>query len=293
MPANNDASKNGFFSEFFSESNSERSRGDADPSAKQSFYSQFFSELDDDETLSETVPASHVKSSVAENRRILNILFIIDVSGSMRGQRIGMVNNAMENIIKELKKRDELNAVLKIGIMEFSETAEWTTPQPIPVQDFVFVPIQAQPWLTNYGPAFTALHEKLSRSAFLNPALGQYFEPLILFVSDGEPTDVAEFPKALQHLCNNGWFKNSAKYAIAVGEEARSKNVIKVLSQFTGMEQNVRYADEGEALCGLIQFVALEASSVQTSMVSDSGKSGGGNSIFADKDSSLFSSMFD
>lgn len=257
-----------------------------------SFDSEFFPEMDENESLSETIPSNEVRSSVASHRQVLNILFVIDISGSMRGQRIAMVNNAMENIIKELRKKDELNAVYKIAVMEFSETAEWVTPLPIPVEDYVFRPINATPWLTNYGPAFDALNEKLSRKAFMNPDLGEYFAPLVLFISDGEPCDVVDFPMALQRLHNNGWFKNSAKYAIAVGEDARTEEVIRLLSLFTGVPENVRYADEGEALCGLIEFVAIRASEVQTSMVSTPSGSGSGfSSIFREKDESLFSSL--
>ena len=57
----------------------------------------------------------------------------------------------------------------------------------------------------------------------------------------------------------------------------------------------MRYADEGDALCSLIEFVAVRASEVQTSMVSSPAQESGGNnfsSIFADKDPSLFSSLF-
>lgn len=258
------------------------------------FDSEFFPDIDEDETLSETVPANEVRSSVAGHRQVLNILFVIDVSGSMRGQRIAMVNNAMENILKELRKRDDLNAVFKLAVMEFSEDAQWVTPLPIPVEDYVFRPIQAEPWLTNYGPAFDALNEKLSRKAFMNPDLGEYFAPLILFISDGEPCDVVDFPYALQRLHNNGWFKKSAKYAIAVGEEARTPEITRLLSLFTQVPENVRYADEGEALCSLIEFVAIRASEVQTSMVSaPSGGGGGFSSIFQEKDESLFSSIFE
>lgn len=258
-----------------------------------SFDSEFFPGMDEDESMFETVPSHEVRPSVASYRQVLNILFMIDVSGSMRGQRIAMVNNAMENIIKELRKKDDLNAIFKIAVMEFSETAQWVTPLPIPVEDYVFRPIKAEPWLTNYGPAFDALNEKLSRKAFLNPDLGEYFAPLVLFISDGEPCDVVDFPMALQRLHNNGWFKKSAKYAIAVGEDARTEGVIRLLSLFTEVQENVRYADEGEALCSLIEFVAIRASEVQTSMVSSPDDSSNGfSSIFSDKDESLFSSIF-
>ena len=260
-----------------------------------SFDSEFFQDMGNGEALVETVPASQVRSSVAENRQILHLILLIDVSGSMRGQRIAMVNNALENIIKELRRKDDLNAVIKLSVMEFSEDARWVTPQPIPIQDYVFRPLKAEPWLTNYAPAFLALDGKLSRKGFLDPNLGEYFAPLILFITDGEPSDVIDFPTALQKLDQNGWFRKSAKYAIVVGEDARTADVVRLLALFAQAEQNVRYVDEGEALCSLIEFVAVRASEVQTSMMSSPAPDQGGSgfsSIFSDRDPSLFSSLF-
>ena len=129
----------------------------------------------------------------------------------MRGQRIAQVNYALENIFKELKRRDDVNSQIKIGIMEFSETAEWRTAQPLPLEDFIFTQITARPSLTNYSDAFLKLDNVLHRSAFLDPQLGEYFAPLILFITDGEPVDTKRYPAALEKLKNNGWFKKSTK----------------------------------------------------------------------------------
>lgn len=208
--------------------------------------------------------------------QVLNILFMIDVSGSMRGQRIAQVNYALENIFKELRRRDGTNARIKIGIMEFSDEAEWVTPQPMPLEDYVFTRINASKCITCYGKAFDKLNEALHRSKFMNPSLGEYFAPLILFVTDGEPVDVSEYPAALQRLRNNDWFKKSAKYAIAVGEEAKSEEIGRILASFTGARENVRFAGEGDALCDLMEFIAIQASEVQSSMYSRAGDGGFG-----------------
>ena len=265
------------------------------PESGSSFWdveSEFFGSENAD-GLNETEPSKDIRSSIADNRQILNILFLIDVSGSMRGQRIGQVNYALENIIKELRRRDDVNSVIKIGIMEFADSANWVTPQPFPLEDFVFTQIKVVPWVTNYANAFRALNEKLRREAFLNPDLGEYFAPLILFVTDGEPVDVGEYPKALEGLKKNGWFKKSIKYAIAVGEEAKNEEIGNLLAQFTGIKENVRYADEGEALCSLIEYIAIRASEVQTSMVSSGDqRKKKEESIFSGMDPSLFASTF-
>ena len=256
-------------------------------------YSSLFDGIDfGPDGLSETPPVSHVVSSVADNRRILNLILVIDVSGSMQGQRIGAVNYALGNIIKELKKQDDINSVIKLSILKFGANAEWVTPQPIPIDNFVFTKIDTTPSLTNYGKAYHALCEKLSKSAFMNPALGEYFAPVIMFITDGEPTDLNDYPDELLRLKKNGWFNQSARYAIAVGKEARSEKVISLLQSFTNDRNNVRYADEGAALCQLIQYVAIRASQVQTSMVSTGGKAGEQPKVFDNEDSSLFSSMF-
>ena len=257
--------------------------------------SEFFSEFGE-ESLSETVPSSQLKPKVAENRMILNVLFIIDVSGSMRGTRIASVNYALENIFKELRHKDDLNSVIKVGIMEFCNEGVWKTPQPILIDDYVFTPIEAKYAYTSYSSAFIALEQKLHRSEFMNPNLGEYFAPVILFISDGEPVDTKLYPDALNRLKANGWFKKSSKYAIAVGDEAKNERVGSILAQFTGVRENVRYADEGAALCDLIEFIAIRASEVQTSMVSDSYKDNGAQgsqSIFEEVDNSLFSSLYE
>ena len=256
------------------------------------FTSNFF-ETFGEESLEEMEPGDDKKTTTEENRMILNMIFVIDVSGSMRGTRIAQVNYALENIFKEMKKRDDLNSVIKVGIMEFSDDARWKTAKPIPMDDFIFTPINVQKSFTCYASAFDALEKKLHKNEFMNTDIGEYYSPLILFITDGEPVDVDDYPKALERLQQNKWFKKSAKYAIAVGEEAKNSQIGNLLSGFTGVKENVRYADEGVALCNLIEFITVRASEVQTSMVSST--YGGGyrdDSIFSDVDGNLFSSLF-
>lgn len=198
----------------------------------------------------------------------------------MRGQRIAMVNNALENIFSELRQRDDLHAVIKVSIMTFAEKAQWVTPNPIRLEDYVRMKLTTVPWITCYAPAFDELSRVLRRERFHDPSLGEYYAPLILFVTDGEPTDFDEYPGALSRLRRNGWFRKATKYAIATGVEAQNKDTLALLAEFTGVRENVRYTDEGEALCDMIQFVAARASEVQTSAASSSDSNAGIPSVF-------------
>lgn len=250
---------------------------------------EWFSEFGE-ESLEETVPSLMLKPHSTEARMTLLLIFLIDVSGSMRGVRIAQVNYALENIFKELRRKDNLEAKFKVAILEFSNEAVWKTEEPQLLDDYAFVPIVASPSYTCYGKAFRALERKLHSNAFMDPENGEYFAPLILFISDGEPMDKLEYQKALKELNENVWFKKASKYAIAVGKEAKTRLIGEILSEFAGARENVRYADEGTGLCSLIEYVAVRASEAQTSMAtSDPDLNGRESMVFSSVDSALFS----
>lgn len=98
-------------------------------------------------------------------KRILQILFIVDISGSMEGPRIAQVNRALETVFAKLRRRNDLHCGIRIGIMTFSDTAKWLTPRPVPLEEYRLTRIEAAPWYTCYSRAFRALEEKLDRKS--------------------------------------------------------------------------------------------------------------------------------
>lgn len=191
-------------------------------------------------------------------KRAMVVFFIIDISGSMKGARIGAVNDAIRNLLPELKKREasNTNAEIRIAIMEFSSAANWRTLSPQPVSGFVYDDITYVSGGTNFGAAFTALNEKLSRKAFLNAAAGSY-TPLIILLTDGKPSDIALYPEPLEKLKHNTWFQYATKAGIAIEEGALSPECKKVLFEFTGSEKMVLEAKDTNVLSKQIELVTL------------------------------------
>ncbi len=221
-----------------------------------------------DPTRKDLPEAFGFEPSLAQTRQILNLLVLVDTSGSMQGARIGKVNYALENVFKELSRQSDASAQIMVNIMEFDESASWQAALPVPLEDFAYTSLRSNYTWTAYGPAFRSLEEKLHSHGFMDPAKGEYFAPVILFITDGEPIDTIEYREALQKLQRNGWFRQSARYAIAVGENARTRDVMNVLKEFTGSDRNVRFVDEGDALVQLVEFVTVRASMVQSAMIS-------------------------
>ena len=71
-------------------------------------------------------------------RQELNLLFVIDNSGSMEGEKIGAVNNAIRDVMSIMPEiqEDTSDALIKISALVFSDKAKWVYSEPQTVENF-------------------------------------------------------------------------------------------------------------------------------------------------------------
>lgn len=201
-------------------------------------------------------------------RRTMVLFFLVDTSGSMYGEKIGSLNDAMFETIPDLKDLSSSNpdAAIKIAVLQIDTNVRWIYPQPIESENFRWNPLGAE-GLTSLGTALRELDGKLSKTQFLQEAAGSY-APVIILLSDGGPTD--DFESGLNKIKQNNWFKHAIKIAIAIGNDA-DKNV---LAQFTGSSEAVIEVHNKSALKSIIKFVSVTSSQVnsKSSGVEDASK---------------------
>jgi uncharacterized protein YegL len=185
------------------------------------------------------------------------LFFLVDTSGSMTGDKIGAVNEAIREVIPEIKdiSAENADAQIKIAVLDFSSGASWLYEQPIESDQFVWNNLEAG-GLTEMGVAFKMLNEKFSVSkGFMADATGSY-APAIFMMSDGAPTD--DYKKELEVLRKNKWFKVAIKVAVAIGSDAN----VDILKEFTGNDECVLTARSPEALRKMIRFASVTASQI-------------------------------
>lgn len=204
------------------------------------------------------MPSEQNKKSKAN--KILPIIYVLDASGSMEGARIAAVNSAMHETVEVLKEvaAENSNAELKIGVLQFSSGAKWITEKGlIFIDDYYWNDLIAG-GLTDFGCALDELYNKLSREVFLSDEAG-YFKPVIIFMSDGEPTD--DYRSALERVNRtNKWYKVSTKIAIGVGDDADTD----VLKEIAGNSEAVIKVTDLETLKKLIRAVSVRATEIGT-----------------------------
>lgn len=190
------------------------------------------------------------------SRRTMVLFFLVDVSGSMSGSKIGAVNEAINDVIPELKDLSETNAdaQIKIAVLTFSSGANWMYQQPIEAENFKWNYLDVG-GVTDMGIAFSMLNDKLSRKEFMSDIAGS-FAPAIFLMSDGGATD--DYRKGLEKLKGNNWFKYAIKVAVAIGQDAD----METLMDFTGNSESVLTVHTPEALKRMIRFVSITASKI-------------------------------
>lgn len=200
--------------------------------------------LDDDDPL----------GSTGVSKRSLVLFFLIDVSGSMKGTKIGELNTAMEELIPEIRRIGEADTDVKIAVLKFSTGCSWMYSEPISIEQFEWSRLTAN-GITDMGDAFTELSVKMSRNNFLNsPSLS--FAPVIFLMTDGYPTD--DYKAGLKRLNANSWYKFALKVALGIGKEANDA----MLAEFTGTLDTVVHAYSGVQLANLIKKVAVTSSQI-------------------------------
>ena len=98
-------------------------------------------------------------------RRTMVLFFMVDTSGSMSGDKIGSVNDAIRETVPDLQDLSDSNpdAAIKVAVLQFDTDARWLYPQPVDSVDFQWNDLQVG-GLTSFGLALNKLNEKLSKT---------------------------------------------------------------------------------------------------------------------------------
>lgn len=180
------------------------------------------------------------------------VLYLADTSGSMRGARIGAVNAGLTSAVKVL--RDEqgklTNTQILFNVLRFGTDVGWVFPQPVPVDEAVVEPLEAD-GMTNLAGAEEEMESKLHKrtnGGWMDDAKSGY-PACIVLQSDGRP-NLGDYELALQKLERNGFFATAQRAAIAVDDACD----MDMLARFTGNPETVCVAKTTEQIVSTIRL---------------------------------------
>ncbi|MGX8715295.1 MAG: vWA domain-containing protein [Lachnospiraceae bacterium] len=260
----------------------------------------------DDVMRTESLTAQMGDFTTQSTQKILNIFFIVDVSGSMRFEgRIEAVNEAFTRMIPALRQI-QLDSIsefeLRIAIMTFDQYARWIV-APTPIMEYNHEEIVASQWVTYFSEAFKTLGEVMTSKAYMAHS-GKIAEPYIMFMTDGFPTEDDIYQPALDDLKQNGWFRNSRRFAVLIGADAINSSSARdaVAGFVSDVNEGIIDAADAEAIAASVQAKTIHEVANMTKHAVDVGQTGGmsgsssggfsgfdsGNSGFGDSGNSGF-----
>jgi len=203
--------------------------------------------------------------------RPLHFIWIADCSDSMGVQgKIQALNTAIREAIPHMRRvaKDNPNAKMLVRAVRFSDGAYWHIAQPVPVEQFEWVDLQAK-GVTDMGKALELVAEQLK----MPPMPERGLPPVLVLISDGLPTD--DFAAGLNALLDLPWGKKAVRIAIAIGENAN----LEVLQRFIdNLELKPLQANNPEALTTYIRWASTAVlKSVSSPHSEPKGASGGSN----------------
>ena len=169
-------------------------------------------------------------------RRLTNIFFLVDTSGSMADHgKIDAVNNAMHEaipIVRDFAAKDAAHKI-QCSVLEFNSGVKWITEKPVDAEDLQWIDLKACGG-TCLGSAYAELAKKLTRGEGGYMAKHANNAPIIILLTDGYPTDDAA--AGLAALKKTRWYTAAVKIAIEItGGDVSKQQLI----DFTGTNELV------------------------------------------------------
>ena len=175
----------------------------------------------------------------------MDVILMIDISGSMNGHKIAAVSDALENVKETLSDYSYNHELVRICVQVFSRDVRWYQEQPTPIEDFQW----EEPFctgMTSLGKACTSLSEFLK--------VGSLSDTIkMILISDGCPTD--DYDEGLNNLSELNIFNTSERFAIGLGEEADISSLVK----FTGDPDKVYSVTDLDKLLDCITMTIVDS----------------------------------
>lgn len=196
--------------------------------------------------------------------RALPVFLLVDVSGSMRGEKIETVNVALKEMLNTFKKIENPKGVIELSIIAFGNGNAQVIKPVSKIADLDQFEFTAD-GNTPMGMAFESVAEMIEDYSIVSR---RAYTPTIVLISDGNPTDFvgyyANMPEddiyewaALKKLQNGERSSKATRLAMGIGSDVD----MRILKAFINNEEiPVIKARDNDTIAKFFKWVTMSIS---------------------------------
>ncbi|WP_375460414.1 VWA domain-containing protein [uncultured Enterovirga sp.] len=153
---------------------------------------------------------------VHRERTALHVVFVVDVSGSMSGERMGSLNWAAKAAIPAMRDVaiEHSGVEVLVRVCCFSDEVVWPVASPVPVESFVWANLTAG-GESRMGAALEAVAAALAAPEMQGP---NNLPAVVVLLSDGMPSDDVRAGITALDASDRG--RQAIRIPIAIGSDA-------------------------------------------------------------------------
>lgn len=166
----------------------------------------------------------------------LPVILLLDVSGSMHGDKIDSLYDAVVEMIKFFEHAIIKETIINVAIITFGNEVLLHTPY-TPVSTLAANGISRFD-ADGMTPMGTALRMAKDMIEDRETTSNKIYRPAVILVSDGEPND--DWRKPMEQFVNSGRTQKCQRFSVAIGNDANRS----VLRMFADNDASVFEADD-------------------------------------------------
>lgn len=188
----------------------------------------------------------------APTAKKLPVILLLDVSGSMTGEKIETLYDAVVDMVKKFVEEEVKETIIDVSIITFGQSVDLHTPY-TSVKDLQAKGINRfrASGATPLGVALTMAKDMIEDR---ETTPSKIYRPAVVLVSDGQPNDSWKGP--LNSFINDGRSSKCQRFAIAIGNDVDRK----MLEKFTQNEDNVFFAEDAGDIVDCFQKFTMSVS---------------------------------
>lgn len=185
---------------------------------------------------------------VSNDGRALPVFLLLDCSGSMSGEKIETLNNAVVDMINDFKSEHLSEVNIQMCIVTFGNQATLHTDL-CSVNSIEYQPLTAS-GMTPLGGALTILQNIIEDKEKVS---SKGYRPSVILVSDGRPNDAWEQP--LERFLTSKRTSKCERWALGIGQDADYQ----MLQKFLGEDSDKKVFDASVAkeISKFFKFVTM------------------------------------